>query len=262
MERKELVKTTRQKILDCELVLGTHVQFGDPCITELLAKIGYDYIWIDTEHAATDHQVLLNHLIAARAGGTDTIVRIAWNDAVMAKRALDMGPTGIIFPMINTVEELDLAISSTLYPPYGKRGFGPIRAVDYSLADQEYYINHVTHEELIRCVQIESKTAVDNLPEMVKNPWVDCFIIGPCDLSASIGEIFKIYEKPTGDLIKKAAKICRDNGKSIGISLMTDNSEQINYWHDMGINVITCGSDVSHIINGAQKVLHILKELK
>ena len=262
MEEKRKTKTTRQKMRDCELVMGTHVQFSDPCITELLAKIGYDYIWIDTEHAATDHQVLLNHLIAAHSGGTDTIVRVAWNDAVISKRVLDMGPTGILFPMINSVEELDVAMSYTLYPPYGIRGFGPIRAVDYSLADQEYYINHTTHEELIRCVQIESKTAVDNLPEMVKNPWVDCFIIGPCDLSASIGQIFKIYEKPTGDLIRKAAKICVDNGKSIGISLMTEDPKQINYWHDMGINVITCGADVSHIIHGAQRVLKILKGLK
>ena len=105
--------------------------------------MGFDFIWIDMEHTPTDHQVLMNHLIAAKAGGTDSIVRIPWNDPIMVKRVLDMGPNGILFPTINTVEELDLAMRSTLYPPEGNRGFGPIRAVNYALMDQEYYINHV-----------------------------------------------------------------------------------------------------------------------
>lgn len=254
-------KTTKQKMRDCDLVTGMHILLGDPCITELCGKIGYDFLWIDTEHSATDHQVLLNHLIAATAAGCDTIVRVPWNDAIMAKRVLEMGPTGILFPVINTCEELDMAMKSTLYPPEGNRGFGPIRAVDYAIMDQEYYINHISREEMIRCVQIESKTAVDNLDEMVKNPWVDAFIIGPCDLSASIGHLYKIYEKPTTDLIREAAKKVRGAGKSMGISIATENLEQIQFWHDMGINVISCGSDTSHLINGSQRTLKMLKTL-
>lgn len=235
---------------------------SDPCITEMVASMGFDFIWIDTEHSPTDHQVLVNHLIAAKAGGADALVRIPWNDSIIVKRVLDMGPAGIIFPMINTAEELDKAMASTLYPPDGNRGFGPIRAVNYALMDQEHYINHVVKEQLIRCVQIESKTAVDNLPEMVNNPWVDCFIIGPCDMSGSIGQLLKIYEKPTGDLIRTAARICNDAGKSIGISLITEDEALIHYWHDMGINVISCGSETCYIINGSRHVLGVLEELE
>jgi len=254
--------TTKEKMRACVFVKGTHIQMSDPCITEMVASMGFDFIWIDMEHSPTDHQVLVNHLIAAKAGGTDTIVRIPWNDPIMVKRVLDMGPTGILFPTINTVEELDKAMASTLYPPDGNRGFGPIRAVNYALMDQEYYIDHVVKEQMIRCVQIESKTAVDNLPQMVKNPWVDCFIIGPCDMSGSIGQLFKIYEKPTGDLIRKAARICNDAGKSIGISLITEDKKLIEYWHDMGINVISCGSETCFITNGCKHVLEIMDGLE
>ena len=256
------MKTTRQKMRDCDMVLGMHIQTSDSCITELCAKFGYDFLWIDMEHAPTDHQVLINHLIAAHSGGTDSIVRIPWNDPIMVKRVLDMGPVGILFPTINSAEELDRAMKATLYPPLGNRGFGPIRAVDYGLMDQEYYINHITKQEMIRCVQIESQTAVDNLDEMVKNPWVDSFIIGPCDMSASIGQIFRIYEEPTGKLIQKAVDICRSAGKSIGISLITQDEKLIRYWYDMGINVLSCGSDLSHIVDGGKNVLSILNKLK
>ena len=121
----------KEKMQKCEPIAGVHVSLGDACISELLSNVGFDFLWIDTEHTAIDYQILQNHLIAARAGGTSTLVRIPWNDRIMAKRVLEMGPTGIIFPMINTAEEAEFAMKSCLYPPYGIRGFGPIRAVYY-----------------------------------------------------------------------------------------------------------------------------------
>lgn len=135
------MKTTKEKMRACELVKGTYIQMSDSCITEMVATMGFDFIWIDTEHSPTDHQVLMNHLIAAKAGGADALVRIPWNNPIMVKRILDMGLAGIIFPMMNTAEELDKAMASTLYLPDGNRGFGPIRAVNYALMDQEHYIN-------------------------------------------------------------------------------------------------------------------------
>lgn len=256
-----MIKTTKEKLRDCEKVLGMHVLLADPCITELCGKIGFDFLWIDTEHTAIDYHILITHLMGAAAAGCDSIVRIPWNDPVMAKRVLEQGPTGILFPMVSTPEELDFAMKSTLYPPLGNRGFGPIRAVDYAIMDQEEYIHHITVEKMIRLVQIETKSAVDNLEEMCRNEWVDGFIIGPCDLSASIGLLYKIYEKPTTDLIRLAVKKCNDAGKSIGISIATEDPVQMRFWYDMGMNIISCGSDTSHIVNGARRTLQNLKAL-
>jgi 2-dehydro-3-deoxyglucarate aldolase/4-hydroxy-2-oxoheptanedioate aldolase len=234
---------------------------ADPCISELCGSAGFDFLWIDTEHASTDYETLLHHIIAAKAAGCDSLVRVPWNDPVLAKRVLEMGPTGIIFPMVNTPAELDAAMKCTLYPPLGNRGFGPIRAVNYALDDQEVYINK-TSLEMIRCVQIKTKTTVENLKKKAKNPWVDCFIFGPYDLSGSIGELSKIYGKPTQDLVDTAIAKIKKAGKSVGTSLVTEDPALLQFWYDKGVNVISCGSDTSYIGAGAKKTFQLLKNLK
>jgi 2-dehydro-3-deoxyglucarate aldolase/4-hydroxy-2-oxoheptanedioate aldolase len=250
----------KTKLKNREFVKGTHSTFVDSSITELYGNVGFDFIWIDTEHTAIELYTLENHLIAARAAGTNSLVRIPWNDPVMAKRVLDMGPNGIIFPMVNTGEELDKAMKSTFYPPIGTRGFGPIRAANYGLDDMNEYISKKSLE-LIRCVQIETYIAVDNLEEMAKNPHVDCFIFGPCDLSGSVGELNQVFGKNTQDLIKRAVAILKKAGKSIGVSTGADDFATLKQWHDLGINLISAGTDWSHIAAGSKKVFQHLEEL-
>jgi len=250
----------KKKLRNCEYVVGTHSTMVDASITELNGYIGFDYVWIDTEHSAIDYYILENHIIAAKAGGTNSLVRIPWNDPILAKRVLEMGPTGIIFPVVNTPEELDKAMKCTLYPPLGNRGFGPVRAVKYGIDDVNEYIREKSLE-LVRCVQIESYIAVDNLEEMAKNPYVDCFIFGPCDLSGSIGELNQIYEKKTQDLIKRSIEILKKAKKSVGISVGTDDPQLLKAWYDMGINAISAGADYQLIANGARKIFTCLKGL-
>jgi len=192
----------KAKFTNRELIKGMHTTLSDASVTEMCALVGFDFIWIDTEHSALDYYTLQTHLIAAKAGGTHSLVRIPWNDPILAKRVLEMGPDGIIFPVINTAEELDAAMKSTLYPPHGTRGFGPVRAVKYGLSSADEFINKESLD-MVRCVQIESAKAVENLPQMVKNPWVDCFIFGPCDLSGSIGELNNVEGNGRKTYLKK-----------------------------------------------------------
>lgn len=254
------MKTLKEKLRNCEYVKGMHTSLNDPCVSELCGNIGFDFLWIDTEHSAIDYSILQNHLMAARAAGTASIVRIPWNDPILAKRVLEQGPDGVIFPVINTAEELDKAMKSTLYPPEGTRGFGPVRAAKYGQLDIFEYINKVS-KDMIRCVQIESYIAVENLEEMAKNPWVDCFIFGPCDLSGSIGQLNQVFEPDTQALIKKSIDILKKAGKSVGVSTGSDDPEVLKFWYDLGINFMSCGTDYLHIYNGAKKVYDILKSL-
>jgi 2-dehydro-3-deoxyglucarate aldolase/4-hydroxy-2-oxoheptanedioate aldolase len=90
-QRSLYMKTLKEKMRACDLVCGMHITLADPSVTELCGRIGYDYLWIDTEHSPMDYQTVLHHLIAASSAGCDAIVRIPWNDAVMAKRVLEMG---------------------------------------------------------------------------------------------------------------------------------------------------------------------------
>ena len=255
------MKNLKQKLRDREEICGMHVCLTEPCISELCAGLGYDFLWIDTEHTAIDYQNLLYHLMGARAGGTETLVRIPWNDPIMAKRVLEMGPAGIIIPTVNTPEELDRAMKATLYPPYGNRGFGPLRAVRYGLEDTDAYID-ATRDEMVRCVQIESEQAVKNLREMARNPYVDCFVFGPCDLSGSIGKLNHVFEKQTSSLIDEAVAILKEAGKSIGVSTGSSDKEVISYWHEKGINVLSAGSDYVHIMEGAQRELAMMRNIQ
>ena len=98
--------TFKEQLLAGKYMVGTEVDLCDPCITEMVGQLGYDFLWLDTEHEATDYQTLLAHIIAAKAAGTASLVRIPWNEPFLAKRVLEMGPDAIIFPMISTAEEL------------------------------------------------------------------------------------------------------------------------------------------------------------
>ncbi|MGI5117356.1 HpcH/HpaI aldolase family protein [Treponema sp. SP13] len=250
----------KEKLHNCEPVAGMHISLTDCCCTELCGNIGYDFLWIDTEHSAIDLHCLEEHIISAKAADVCSLVRIPWNDPVMAKHVLEMGPTGIIFPMINTTEELDKAMNSTLYPPLGTRGFGPMRAVRYGLDDIDEYI-HKASLDIVRAVQIETETAVDNLEAMAKNPYVDCFIFGPCDLSGSIGQLNRVFEDKTQNLIKRAIKILKKAAhKSIGVSTGSNDPEIIKRWVALGINFISAGTDYLHIVSGAKKELATIRQ--
>ena len=253
--------TLKERLLRRDPLAGMHIALTDPSISELCGMMGYDFLWIDTEHTAIDYQTLQMHLIATRAGGTPAIVRIPWNDPILAKRVLEMGPDGIVFPVVNTAQELEKAMNSTLYPPYGNRGFGPMRALRYGLDDADEYIAKGSME-MVRCVQIESCVAVDNLKEMAKNPYVDCFIFGPCDLSGTIGQLNRIYEEPTLRLIRRAIDILKDAGKSIGVSTASNDINVLKLWHDMGINMISAGTDYLHITYGAKAELDAIRSVQ
>lgn len=238
-----------------ENLVGTHVSMTDSIVTEVYGRIGFDFIWIDSEHSENSYTSIRNHITATNAGGTPALVRVARNDYNHMKRILEMGPQGIVVPMVNTAEEADNAMRYSMYPPYGMRGFGPLRAVDYGLTDTDEYIGKA-QDCLCRFIQIETAEAVKNLPEIIKNPYIDGFFFGPCDLSGSIGELGLIYGENTQSCIRKAVDILRRAGKPVGVSLGTTDSEQIKFWHELGINIISTGTDYDYILRAAKQNLN------
>ena len=117
------MKNLREKIDNKEKILGTLVCLTDPCLCEIMGNIGYDCVWIDTEHTYMSYKEVLCHLNAARSADIPAIVRLPQNDLTSTKKILEMGPDGIIFPMSKSAEETKALIDMTLYPPDGNRGF-------------------------------------------------------------------------------------------------------------------------------------------
>ncbi len=248
------------KIKNREYIKGTHIFAGMAPLTECIAGVGYDAIWIDCEHTAIGIESLQNNLIAARAGGTPAVVRIAWNDPVLAKPVLDMGVDGIIFPYIRTVEEAKAAIEACDYPPLGIRGFGPFRAIDYGKDDAVDYI-HNKYRETVRIIQIEHIDAVNNLEEMCKVEGIDAFIVGMNDLSGSMGHLGDTQNPEMLKIYDKIAEILVKNKKSFGVSSASD-PEILKSWVKRGANIIFSGGDIEYVYTGAVNMLHILNEIR
>jgi len=242
----------RNRLLEHEKLIGMEVDLCDPCVSEMIALQGFDFIWIDTEHEAIDYHTLLMHIIAAHSGGAASLVRIPWNEPYLAKRVLEMGPDGIIFPMINTFDEAKKAIDSCLYPPLGNRGFGPRRSVAYDGDNNDAYIAALP-ESICRFVQIEHFNALHEMEKMAAIPNLDGFIIGPCDLSGSIGKLNDIYCPENVELIDSAIYISKKTDKPIGVAYGGMTEKEHHWWFDRGIDFISSGSDICAIVAKAKE---------
>ena len=250
----------QQKLKAGQLALGTHVSMNDASVSELVGNVGFDYLWIDTEHSTIDLDHLQLHLIAARAAGVSAIVRIPWNDPVRAKPVLEMGPDGLVFPQIQSYEEAELAVQSCCYPPRGIRGFGPRRAVQYGRIPTSQYLEEID-DHLLKFLQIEHIDILKDLPRIVKIPEITGFVIGPCDFAASMGKIHDMGSPEVTRKIDEAIAIVRDANKVVALSQGPCSDEVLHSWRRRGVQMISIGSDVRSILAGAEENLRRLKEV-
>ena len=250
--------TLKEKLAQKNFLCGTHTGSNSPVFAEILAGVGYDYLWIDTEHAPVDYGELVQMIGNSWNAGTPPLVRVTMGDRNHVKHVLEMGPAGVIFPMIDTAEQAEEAIRYTLYPPDGVRGFGPLRAVRYGLDDELEYLAKA-NTALCRLIQLETPEAIANLPEMLKNPWIDAFIIGPCDLSCRAGVPGDVYGNKVTALVRQAAALVSQAGKRLGLSLGAMTSEQLQHWKSLGISMISTGNDLSFVLKSARENLNFLR---
>lgn len=242
-------------------ILGTITTLSDPVSAEILGYAGYDFVWVDTEHAAKDYSALYAQLTALKMTGTAAFVRVTIDDKNHVKHVLENGVDGIIFPMINTAKQAKDAMDSCLYPPLGTRGFGPLRAVRYGLDNAHEYTARY-ERDLIRCIQIETVEAVENLPEILKVPYIDGVVLGLRDLSTSVGDPGNIFGEKTLAFSDRVAKAVREAGLFLGVSTYSTDPKDYKFWKDRyGIAFYSCGVDHEYILHGAIKNLENLKKI-
>lgn len=245
-----------EKVRKGEIATGSHIQIGNIVATDIISRAGFDMLWIDTEHGPIDKYATLTNIIAAGSGGAAVWVRIPWNDPVLAKPILEMGPDGIIIPLIRSAEDAKNAVAACSYPPDGVRGFGPMRAVEYGAIDTMEYINTIS-KKMWKIVQIEHIDAVNCLDDILDVPGLDAIIVGSYDLSGSMGILGQMMNPEllkTEDMIAEAA---RRHNKPFGTS-MGMFPEKIKMWKNRGANFIFVGSDASYLADGAKNTYHAL----
>ena len=194
--------------------IGAQVALSDPGVVEIFGRAGFDWMVIDTEHAA--HNTVTVRAMLQAAAHTDAVVlaRPLRLDADEIRRFLDLGAQGILCPFLNMGEEAQQLVAACLYPPAGIRGYGPRRAAVYGFDADEYF---QTVNEALLCIPIiESQQAVEGIEAIVSVEGIDGICIGPMDLSISLG-IFKQFDHPRYlAAVEQMRWACRKHKKAIG----------------------------------------------
>ncbi len=238
----------KEKLAKGQSVIGTFVSLGHPDVTEVLSRIGFDWLLIDGEHSPIDLEMMQRMMQAMNGSGCTPIVRPQWNDMVIIKRILDLGAHGVLVPWVNTREEAEYAVRACKYPPKGLRGSGPRRA---GLFDPDYL--KTANDEIMVIVQIETRTAVENVEEILAVDGIDAVYVGPMDLSLSYGlpgpdwnnaEYLAAFDR--------VLKFAKKAGKPAGIFASRDN---IGWAIDKGFTLGTVDSADAFLAYGARTAL-------
>jgi 2-dehydro-3-deoxyglucarate aldolase/4-hydroxy-2-oxoheptanedioate aldolase len=244
------INKMRARLRAGEIVLGAGITLTDPTVTEALAS-SVDFVWIDMEHNPITVPAMLGHLIAARAGGAASLVRIPSNDVGWVKRVLDCGAEGIILPRAHTPREVADFVSSCRYPPLGTRGFGPRRPMQYGRLGQQEYVEQA-NRDLFVAVQVETVELLAELDEILKLDGLDSLVLGPQDLSGSMGRLGQLAHPDVAAAMKTVASRAKAAGKFIGSGLGAD-PEFANVLIDCGVRWLQVGSDFEYMLQGCQR---------
>lgn len=180
-----MAKSLKKRMQEKKVTLGCWITLGHTAIPEILLKAGFDWLTIDMEHSAITLSEAQQLIQVIELGGATPLVRVGVNDPLLIKQVMDAGAHGVIVPMVNSVEEAQAAVSAVKYPPIGTRGVGLGRAQGYG-SDFEAYKNWAEKESIV-VVQIEHIKGAQNLENILSVKGVDGFLVGPYDLSASMG---------------------------------------------------------------------------
>lgn len=255
----EQLKKVKRKIADGQPVLGTLVTSTDSAISEMMGFSGFDYIWLDAEHfPLTAHDIRM-HAIAAHSGDIALFVRVRENDPMLVKPLLDLGVDGIIFPMIKTAEDAELAVAGCVYPPKGIRGFGPSRCIRYYADPVADYVEDVNNR-VLKILQVEHVDCVRNLEQIAQVEGIDTFMIGPSDLSSSAGLLNQVFHPEIQKLIGEISRISHKYGIPLG-AFTGDQPETIRMWLSHGVQLMCIGADTGYMRSAAVASLKSVGQL-
>lgn len=215
----------KAKLKNNELTVGSWLTIPHQSVVEIMASAGFEWLTIDIEHAAIDFQSIANLIGHIQGNGMEALVRVSKNEEVVIKRVLDSGANGVIVPMVNTREEAERAVSYVNYPPKGIRGVGLFRAQNYGIGFEMY--KKWLDEEVVIIAQVEHIDSVNNLEEILAVEGIDGIIIGPYDLSGSMGKPGKFNDEDVKSAIKKVESICKGLGKPLGYHVISPDNKEL-----------------------------------
>ena len=237
----------RDRVLNRELLSGTWLNLGSSMTAEIAALAGFDWVVLDLEHGAGDHDSLVHQLQAVSGTPAAPIVRVAWNEAPRFKRVLDLGCAGVVVPYVTTPAEAEQAVAAMRYAPEGVRGTASLtRAAAFGREFDEYFAT--ANEKLLTVVQIETEATLEHVDEIAAVDGVDVLFIGPLDLSVSMGIPRQLDHARFRAAVAKVNEAARGAGKAAGTLLGTP--DQIEQAVADGFTFIGLSSDGSVVAEG------------
>jgi 2-dehydro-3-deoxyglucarate aldolase len=239
----------RARLRRGDLLVGTMITLPSPEVAEVMAALGFDWLFLDGEHGVFEARDLQASLQAA--GATPCLVRVPIGSEVPIKKALDIGAAGIIVPQVNSAAQAEQVVRQAKYAPAGTRGVGVGRAHGYGLSLREYLAT--ANERVAVVVQAEHIAAVEQIDAIVRVEGIDAVLIGPYDLSASMGRMGQVDHPEVVQAIDRVAGVCRQAGVALGIFGVS--ADAVKPYIASGFTLIVAGVDTLLLAQSARGLL-------
>jgi 2-keto-3-deoxy-L-rhamnonate aldolase RhmA len=251
------INTVKKALSEGKVQLGAGFgQFRSPDVARIYADAGFHWAFIDCEHGGFDLETVQDICRVAVLVGLCPVVRVAELQYSLVSRALDCGAQGIVFPRVESPELLAKAVSWTKFPPLGIRGYGltPLQ-VEHEKATIPQVIEHLNANTMV-VLQIETRYAVDIRDELLTVPGIDAVMIGPADLSVSLGVGGEFLHPLVVEATEKIRDSCVAHGVAPGTQ--TRSIPQARHWRDRGLRFLGCSNETTMLYDRACDIVREL----
>jgi 2-keto-3-deoxy-L-rhamnonate aldolase RhmA len=241
----------RAKLREGRPVIGLTITINSLEAAAQGAAMGFDFLWIEMEHSPVSLETLREIVLATRGSRAVPFARVPVNEIWMAKRVLDMGVCGVMFPFTTTPELAQQAGAACRYPPAGRRGSGAVLA-SFSWPDRDGYHDSADANVMVITV-VEEARAVERIDEIAQIPGVDVLFIGTSDLSFSLGLRGEQDHPRLDEAIARVAEAGRRHGKFLGMPLRSP--ARIGDYMAQGFRFFQATTEMGLMATGARQLL-------
>jgi len=247
----------KDKLGKNELTIGSWITISHPSVVEIMATASFDWLCVDMEHTSIDLQMAQILITTIQSKNIKALVRVSKNEEVIIKKVLDMGADGIIVPMIKTKEEALKAVKFAKYPPIGERGVGLYRAQGYGINFEKYkkWVNN----EIVIIAQIEHIEASKNIDQILGVDGIDGTIIGPYDLSGSMGYPGEFNRDDVKQAIENVKLSCIRNKKPYGFHVIESDPQTLQDKIDEGCTFLAYSLDFFFLGDSVRAGMQLIK---
>lgn len=242
----------KRKLRQRKPLFAGWTSLAHPSITEILTGMEVDFIGIDLEHSTINQEQAQRIIAASQSHGVPCLPRLPSHDGSPIRRLLDSGADGIIVPNVTHIAQVEEIANSLLYPPVGKRSYGVARAQGYGF-DFDRYVSGWNRRSIF-LIQIESQEGVEAVEALVSHPAVDGAMVGPYDLSGSLGIPGQLSHPLVQSACRAVSRVCRARGKACGTQLVDPTATQVRAAFRAGYTFVVLGSDVFTLWKWAQRM--------